>query len=106
MRQCEIRELVLLGREPPSLAVGQHGIEDHQAFDRARQRGGSSMPIIGLAYGTVERLVVDVEDARAMVAARPRGRIATRHETVEELAHLATVRDSSERAILPADADA
>ena len=33
----EVRELVALGRQPRAIPIRQHGVEDHQPFDRARQ---------------------------------------------------------------------
>src|SRR5438046_270789 len=64
------------------------------------------MPVVGFAYRPIERLVVDVEHARAMMATGPCRGVPARHQRIEEVAHLAAVRNAGEGAILPTHADA
>src|SRR5712691_11161418 len=59
----EVRELVLLGPEPGVVCVRQDGIQNHQPFDHSAERGRLAMPVVGLANGLVERLVLNMKEA-------------------------------------------
>src|SRR6266536_1977914 len=59
VREREMRDLLPFGRQPRTVAVGEDGIEDHQLLHRARERRRPPVPVVWLAYGTVERLEME-----------------------------------------------
>ena len=99
-------DLLPLSREPGEVAVSQDRIEDHQPFDRARERHWSTKAIVGLANGGVEGLVMDMEQARAAVGTGLRGDETTRFQRLEERPHRLAILDARVRAVLAAEADA
>jgi hypothetical protein len=89
--------------------TGDHAVPlgwDHQALDRVIQRHRFPQTALRLADGRVERALIDVVDARAVVPAVVHRGVAEPHELGEELPRLGTVHDSAEACVLTWDADA
>ena len=98
--------LVLGGAEPDHLRVFDDGVEHHQSLDRVVQRERSPELAVCLADGRVERPLVDVVDARAVVTAVVHRGVLKSDELGEELPRLRTVDDAAEARVLAWDADA
>lgn len=98
--------LVFSSAQPDHLRVVDDGVEHHETLDRVVQREGASQGAVGHTDGGVERSLVDVIDARAVVAAVVHRRILKPHELREELPGLMSVDDAAEPGVLAWDADA
>ena len=70
------------------------------------QRHRFPQTALRLADGRVERALIDVVDARAVVPAVVHRGVAEPHELVEELPRLRAVHDAAEARVLTWDADA
>jgi len=57
-------EDVAFGTEPGWQSVSEHAVQDHQALDGAVDRDSPAVPVVRLADGRIERLVMNVKDAR------------------------------------------
>ena len=57
-------------------------------LDGARQRGRLPMPVVGVPDGLVERLVMDVIQARGVMSASARRGVAAFQERAKEVVHL------------------
>ena len=64
------------------------------------------MTIVRLANGAIQRLVVDVVQARLVMAARVRRGVRRAPAAPKEVVHLPAVGDAGERAVVPAETDA
>ena len=92
--------------EPRHAAVGHDGIEQHQPLDRTGQRHWAAEPVVWLADGRVERLVVQVKQPGATVAAGLRRRESARLQRLEERSPSgAPYLMPRERAVLAPQAD-
>ena len=101
-RLVEVRPLVALGAQPAVAAVGQHGVQEHQALDEAAQRRGLSMTIIRLADRLVQRFVLHVKQPSAVKRARrDRRGVPGGDEPGEKVVRLLAMREAGERAVLP-----
>jgi hypothetical protein len=98
--------LLTLSAEPAEGPVHEHTVEHEQTLKGLLDGGPPPVPIVGLVDGPIERLVVDVEEARPLV--RPEGngpRVPMRQHTRDEVVHLLPVRDASEGRVLATDED-
>ena len=100
----EVPTLFALGAEPGDGPIREHAVQDHQAFDRPVDSGSSSVPVVRLADGRVERLVMNMEDPR------PSGRSELNRSNelpgdklLYEVVDLLPVGDPGERGVLPTD---
>src|SRR5712691_2273596 len=84
----------------------EHRVQEHQTFNDSARRERPTMPTVGRADGSIERLVVNVIDASAIVAARVRGGVPAADEVVEKLPRLLPVNDAGERGVLAQQAHA
>src|SRR5437879_1401504 len=88
------------------VGVRQDGIQKHEALHRTTQRGPFPVPVIRLADGLVERLVVNVIEPVAMErAGGDRRDVAARDELGERVVRLLTVCDAGKRAVLAFNED-
>jgi hypothetical protein len=60
----EVAALLTFGAEPCDGPVSEYTVQDHQAFDRPVDRNSATVAVVRLPDGRVERLVVNVENAR------------------------------------------
>jgi hypothetical protein len=98
----EERELLRPGREPVELEVDQGRIETHQALGSGTGGHRPAVATVGFADGVIERLVVQVAQARAVVNAVDGDRELAPDEFVEQrVAPIAAVGDPSEGGVLP-----
>jgi hypothetical protein len=102
----EVGDLVALGAEPRQLGGGEHHIEQHQAFDRAREGGRPAVAIVGLADGAVEPLVMDVVDPPGAAPAGVGGGKSSLREAGEEVARVLPEDNVREGRLLAGHADA
>src|SRR5712675_466265 len=100
MREREVADFLLLGGEPLELAFGEKGIQEHQPLDRPRERKGPSVPIVRLADGLVERLVMDVIQPRRVVSAASDRRVIACQQLAKEVLYFLSVRDPRERGVV------
>src|SRR5712691_2216722 len=85
---------------PPESRVGEHRIQQHQTSDDACRGERASMPAVGLTDDPIERLVMDLINASAIVSAAVRGRVPTLDELREKHARLLPVDDAREGRVL------
>jgi hypothetical protein len=64
-RDIEEGSLVGLGTQPPAATIAQHPVENHHPFDHATNRAKTTIAVVWLANGFVERSVVDVVEPSA-----------------------------------------
>src|SRR5207245_1777215 len=105
-KQREMRDLLALCGEPGNLVPRQHGVEQHEPFDRSRQRRGSSKTVVRLANRVVETAVVEVKQAAPAMGAAIDRREPSAHQPPEEFANILTTDDAGEGAVLTQHADA
>ena len=101
-----MRRLLVGGPEPHQIGVLDDGVEHHQTLNRVVQSDGLAEAAVGLTDGRVQCALVDVVDARAVVAAVVHRRVLEPHELGEELPRLLAVDDAAEPRVLARDADA
>jgi hypothetical protein len=90
--------------KPVDGPIREHTVQDHQALDRPVNGDSPAVPAVRLADGGVERLVMNVEDP--LPSGRSdldRGHESPDLELLNEVVDLLTVRDASERGVLPSD---
>src|SRR5262245_36399726 len=105
-KQGEVRELLALSGEPGDVVRPEDGVEQHQPFDRPRQRRGPSKSVVGFANRIIETPMVNVEQsAPPMGASIGRGE-SPGHESPKEIADVLATDDTGERAVLTQHANA
>jgi hypothetical protein len=92
--------LLLRGRQPHDGGAGEQRVEEHQTFHHAGCGQGSAVPAVGLPDGSVERFVMEVVDASAIVTTRVGRRVPAPDELREKLPRLLPVDDAGERRVL------
>ena len=84
--------------------IGEHAVQDHQVLNRSVDRDSPTVAVVRLIDGRVERLVVNVEDLPPTRRSElDRVHEPTDEQLPDEIVDLLTVRDASERSVLPAD---
>jgi hypothetical protein len=101
-----VRRLLVGRPEPHQVRVLDDGVEHHQALDGMAQGDRFAQAAVGLADGGVERSLVQVIDAGAVVSAVVHGRVLKPDELGEEPPRLLAVHDAAEPCVLARDADA
>lgn len=76
----EMRRLLVGGPQPHQVRVLDDGVEHHQPLNRVVQSDGLTEAAVGLANGAVQCALVDVVDARAVVAAFEHRRVLKTYE--------------------------
>ena len=100
----EVAPLLAFGAEPGDGPIREHAVQDHQALDRPVDRDSPAVPVVRLADGRVERLVVNVEDPRPSGRSElDRGHEPPDQQLLDEVVNLLPVCDAGERGVLPAD---
>jgi hypothetical protein len=102
----EVRRLLFGCPEPHQVGVLDDSVKHHQPLNRVVQSDGLTEPAVGLTDGCVQSSLVDVVDARAVVAAVEHRYVLQPHELGEELPGFLAVDDAAEPRVLARDADA
>ena len=103
----EVATLVSGRAEPREVAVAQHRVEEHDALDHSSLSSGLAEPVVRLADGCPERLVVNVEHPPAMqLAGGDRRRESPLDECLDEVRAVLAVDDTSEAAVLALEENA
>ena len=96
---------LLLGRpQPHKIGVFDDGVEDHQTLNSMAQRQRSPQAAVRLANRRVECTLIEMVDARPVVAAVVHRGVAEPYELGEELPRLFAVDDAAEASVLAGDA--
>jgi hypothetical protein len=98
--------LLVGGPEPHEIGVFDDGVEHHQTLDGVVQGHGFPQAAVRFADGPVERALVQVVDARAVVATVVHRGVAEPHQLVEELPCLLAMHDAAEARVLTRHAHA
>jgi hypothetical protein len=102
----EVAALVSRRAEPCEVAIVEHGVEEHDALDHTSLSGRLAEPVVWLADGCPEGLVVDVEHSPAMeLASGDRRRESSLDERIDEVRALLAVDDAGRTAVLALDED-
>jgi hypothetical protein len=102
----QVRSLLVGRPQPHKIWVFDHGVEHHQPLNSVVQGDGLTDTAVGLTDGGVQRSLVDVVDARAVMTAVEHRCVLKMHELGEELPRLRSIDDAAEPRVLPRDADA
>ncbi len=102
----EVRSLLLSGPQPQQLGTLNDSVDDHQMLDGMAECQRSTHTALWLADGSIERLLMQVIDASAIVPAVVHRREAESGELGEKLPRLLPMDDPAEGGVLARDADA